>query len=243
MNDGDAIRIPYERTRDLLAALEALPDGILDLDGERERIRWRHDDGARLDVALPWTFPPLGAPPTLHAYLNGVLDFPPATLVLLIQAGHAALGLSEAGELLEHKVIRKYMTRRKQGKAQITHLKTKGKSRLGSRIRLQQSVEFVEEINRRGGEWIEDHPVERILVSCSETLWGLLFQSRVPAPFERRDPRLRFLPVHVHTPNMAELERIIALSLDGEVRVSGSLPDDIRHRFPELSPGRPRSPR
>ena len=56
--------------------------------------------------------------------------------VLLIQAGACALGLWRDEELLEHKAFKAYVVRGR-GRAQPTHLKTRGKSRYGSRLRLQ----------------------------------------------------------------------------------------------------------
>ena len=55
----------------------------------------------------------------------------------LVRAGQASLGYFHQGKLLDHKVFRGYLVRQKQGKSQFKYLKTKGKSRAGSRIRLE----------------------------------------------------------------------------------------------------------
>ncbi|MEO1451203.1 MAG: hypothetical protein AAFV07_16855 [Bacteroidota bacterium] len=46
------------------------------------------------------------------------------------------------------------MKRHKRGKAQISYLNTRGKSKAGSRIRLANTVAFFEEINERLQDWI-----------------------------------------------------------------------------------------
>ena len=70
------------------------------------------------------------------SYLDHLPDSLGTHLVLLLQAGAAALGVFQQGELTHHKVIKKYVVRGR-GRAQPTHLKTRGKSRYGSLLRLQ----------------------------------------------------------------------------------------------------------
>ena len=132
-------------------------------------------------------------------------DLRPATekvnyVVLLIQSGNCALGYFEDGHNLDHKVFRSYMVRKKQGKSQVKYLKTKGKSRAGSRVRLGETVEFFENINGRLQDYFEDYNVNRIAISCSKTLIPYLYGSRVSTPFDKNDPRLYKIPKHVHTP-------------------------------------------
>jgi hypothetical protein len=121
-------------------------------------------------------------------------------VVLLIQAGNCAMGYFENGINLDHKVFRSYMVRKKQGKSQIKYLKTKGKSRAGSRVRLGEMVEFFENINERLQEYFGEHEVHRIAISCSKTLLPYLYQSKIPTPFAKNDPRLFKIPKHIHTP-------------------------------------------
>lgn len=135
----------------------------------------------------------------------GKQDLLPATdkvnyVVLLIQSGNCALGYFEDGHNLDHKVFRSYMVRKKQGKSQIKYLKTKGKSRAGSRVRLGETVEFFENINGRLQDYFEYYNVNRIAISCSKTLIPYLYSSKVATPFEKNDPRLYKIPRHVHTP-------------------------------------------
>ena len=121
-------------------------------------------------------------------------------IILLIQSGSCAIGYFENGINLDHKVFRAYMVRKKQGTSQIKYLKTKGKSRAGSRVRLAETVEFFENINERLQEYFAQHRIDRIALSCSKTLLPYLFASKVPPPFEKRDPRIYKIPKHIHTP-------------------------------------------
>jgi hypothetical protein len=169
---------------------------------------------------LPWCLPLLPATEDLKNYRDKPHSECPLNLIVLIQAGYASLGITSTGTFREHKVIQKYMVRKKQGKAQITYLNKKGKSRAGSRIRLAQTVEFFEEINERINHWTGQYDVNRILISCTERLWGMLYQSKIKPPFQKKDQRILRIPVNVHRPTFAELRRINYLSQQGEVSYS-----------------------
>lgn len=161
-------------------------------DPEKHRLVLLDDNGKewayfRLPITLP--APGIAAP---GAKINYV--------ILLIQSGNCALGYFENGICKNHKVFRSYMVRKKQGKSQIKYLKTKGKSRAGSRVRLGETVEFFENINGRLQEYFEDHEIHRIAISCSKTLIPYLYSSKVATPFDKHDPRLFKIPRHVHTP-------------------------------------------
>jgi len=150
---------------------------------------------------------PLVRAESLESYLPRLQPVPPPYLIVLIQAGHAALGYYERDELLKHKVVRKYMVRNKQGKAQITYLHRKGKSRAGSRIRLANTVAFFNEINACLGSW-PHASAARVLFSCSARMWGLLHGAKSPPPFAKDDPRLAKVPRSVRTPNFKELQAV-----------------------------------
>lgn len=121
-------------------------------------------------------------------------------IILLIQSGSCAVGYFENGVNLNHKVFRAYMVRMKQGKSQIKHLKTKGKSRAGSRVRLGETVEFFENINERLQEYFAQHQIHRIALSCSKILIPYLFNSKVPTPFDKKDERIYKIPKHINLP-------------------------------------------
>jgi hypothetical protein len=151
----------------------------------------------------------------------------PDIFILLIQAGNAALGVYSEGKFCEHKVIRKYMVRKKQGKAQINYLKTKGKSRLGSRIRLAKSVEFFEEINERISQWSKVYFPETILYSCTPTLWGMLFRSKIKASFLKDDMRLKKIPLDIDIPDYREMNNVIKYVRNGYLEISGDCPAEF----------------
>ncbi|QCR21551.1 hypothetical protein [Pontibacter sp. SGAir0037] len=143
-----------------------------------------------LHFRLPITFPPPGAPTA------GPVHY----VILLVQSGNCAMGYFEDGENLHHKVFRSYMVRKKQGKSQIKHLKTKGKSRAGSRVRLGETIEFFENINERLQVYFEEYEIHRIAISCSKILIPYLYNSKVATPFDKHDERLYKIPKHMHTP-------------------------------------------
>lgn len=121
-------------------------------------------------------------------------------VILLIQSGSCAVGYFEQGTNLDHKVFRAYMVRMKQGKSQIKYLKTKGKSRAGSRVRLSETAAFFENINERLQQYFAAHEIHRIAISCSKTLIPYLFNAKVATPFNKKDPRIFKIPKHIHTP-------------------------------------------
>lgn len=126
-------------------------------------------------------------------------------ILLMIRSGQASMGFFENGELLDHKVFRAYMVRQKQGKSQIKHLKTKGKSRAGSRVRLAETLEFFEAINSRLQSYFSEYRIDLIGLSCSTTLIPYLFRSKVKTPFPKDDQRLIKIPKHIDTPSYEAL--------------------------------------
>ncbi|GAB3226337.1 hypothetical protein J0A67_07590 [Algoriphagus aestuariicola] len=125
--------------------------------------------------------------------------------LVLIRAGQAAVGYFHQGALLDHKVLRAYMVRQKQGFSQIKHLKTKGKSRAGSRIRLAETQRFFEEINERLNSYAERFPMDFWGISCAKTMWPFYFDSSIPPPFSQKDQNLLELPMHISQASYEEL--------------------------------------
>lgn len=130
-----------------------------------------------------------------------MLDTKVTYVMVLVQSGSASIGVFKDEHCLEHKVYGSYMVRKKQGKSQIKHLKTKGKSRAGSRVRLASTLEFFENINTRLQGHFNQHEFDRITMSCSKILIPYLFNSKVPTPFDKRDERIYRIPKHLHQPN------------------------------------------
>ncbi len=144
-------------------------------------------------------------------------------VLFLIRAGIAAVGYFENGNNLSHHVFRAYMVRKKQGKSQIKYLKTKGKSRAGSRVRLGESEQFFREINEKVSAYLAHYPVDRIGYSCSKTLWPFLFTAG--SGIQKDDPRLCKIPKHVQHPTYQVLletnERLLSATLDFEPEQAG----------------------
>src|SRR5688500_9426516 len=163
-------------------------------DPEKHRILLLDETGEescilRLPISLPAPVKDLSFPERSMHYV-----------ILLVQSGSCAVGYFENGINLDHKVFRAYMVRKKRGVSQIKHLKTKGKSRAGSRVRLAETEEFFENINERLQEYFANYRIDRIALSCSKILIPYLFNSKIPAPFQKRDPRILKIPKHIHLP-------------------------------------------
>ena len=148
-------------------------------------------------------------PPTCELaedYLASLASTPGSHMVLLVQAGATAVGLWHGDTLVRHKVIKKYVTRGK-GKAQTTFLKTRGKSRYGSRLRLQNARIHLEETNQKMTDWFEEYGVpEQVFYSCPVRLWAEVFNAEPAPPFEK-DSAIK-IGVDVRVPNHEELLRV-----------------------------------
>lgn len=172
------------------------------------------------EFRLPLPMPVLSEEP--NAWKEEISDLDesiPNYALMLVQMGAASLGYFEEGEVYVHKTIKKYMKRHKRGKAQISYLKTRGKSKAGSRIRLANTVRFFEEINEKMQEWEEDYELERIIYSCSAQIWGLLFQSQSTPPFVKKDKRLIKVPMDVKVPSHEELLRVDEFIKQGRLMI------------------------
>lgn len=135
-------------------------------------------------------------------------DAPGRQIVLLVQAGATAIGVWQDDDLLAHKVITKYVVRGR-GRAQPTHLKTKGKSRAGSRLRLRNAQVQLVETNEKLCAYFAEHGAPRLVhYSVPVRIWPQLFRVDPEPPFGQRDVLLRRIPVHVHAPRFEELLRV-----------------------------------
>jgi hypothetical protein len=203
----------------LLDLFEEHGDWDWEMDAKKQLIVARDEELEKiLDFRLPLPYPSFTGD-DLEAYLNELPEEIPSYAMLLVQAGAAALGYFEGGEVVLHKTIKKYMKRRSQGKAQINYLNTRGKSKAGSRIRLANTVRFFEEINEYLQKWDSYEPPERLLYSCQPRLWGLLHQAKVPPPFSKKDPRLIKVPRDIAIPDHEELLKTNEFILKGWLQV------------------------
>ena len=184
-----------------------------------------------IEFTLPIIFPEIYQNEPLSDYLNKINLVPSNYFIILIQAGNCALGHFCNNRLMDHKVIKKYMVRKKQGKAQITYLKKKGKSRLGSRIRLANTTRFFIEINEVLSKWFTKSEVFKIFYSCTPYLWGLLFRVKVKTPFNKKDARIKKIPIDVKIPNFKELIYINKFILSGRLQIYDEKYADIVYRI------------
>lgn len=130
-------------------------------------------------------------------------------LYLSIESGYAAISVMEGEENVYHTTFGAYMTRKKQGFSQIKYLNKKGKSRAGSRVRLAATFEFFENINLTLTELLEEYEIDRLALNCNTTLIPYLYQSKVKCPFDKNDPRLYKIPLHIPQSNFTNLEAAI----------------------------------
>jgi hypothetical protein len=210
-----------EKVENLLA--RARIKGILGLyDSEKHTISLYNSAGnsfAKLRLPIHFATP--------HASLE-LRDY----CIILVQSGSAAIGYIQEGELLHHKVFKSYMVRMKQGTSQIKYLKTKGKSKAGSRVRLGNSKDFFENINERLQEWFETLPIDCIAFSCSKILLPFFFNSSTACPFYKHDERIYKIPRHIESPNLEELLAVQKYLQMGELQVDDD--DDCIEVIEEL---------
>jgi len=127
--------------------------------------------------------------------------------LVMIRAGIAVTGYFHNDVMLDHKVFRAYMVRQKQGKSQIKYLKTKGKSRAGSRLRLGESERFFQEINERLQAYDVLYPISMWGISCGKTLFPYFMGSETPPPFSKKQDTLLNIPFHIQQPDFETLKQ------------------------------------
>jgi len=137
-------------------------------------------------------------------------------LIIIIESGSAALAYCENDQIIEHKMVKAYMVRKKQGKSQIKHLKTKGKSKAGSRVRLANTEHFFEEIQEMITVWLNYLDIETIALSCSKTLSPYLFTDSFL--LDRKDKRILKIPRHIPEVNFENLLEVHQFLIAGELR-------------------------
>ncbi len=156
----------------------------------------------------------------IQTYFLKLQEAPPPYLILLIQAESASYAFCELGNIIEHKVNRAYTVRKKQGKSQEKHLRQKGKSRLGSRIRLQQSEKFYKAINQNLQKWEFIIPsAEYVFYHADVRVLHSFFEINQNCIIQKNDRRLSKLPFDVKRPNYDELNRINYLMNTGHLTI------------------------
>ncbi len=154
----------------------------------------------------PWVFPIPRDCRSVADYLDTLPTRPGRQLLVLMQAGAVALGLFEGGEQVATKCFRRYVVRGK-GRAQPTHLRAKGKSRYGSRLRLQNALRLFEETVEKLREWEQDHgPAATVFYNAPVRLWSSFLANRPAPPFEKGDSLVR-VPLDLSRPSADLLGR------------------------------------
>jgi len=147
-------------------------------------------------------------------YLAELDGGPRRQIILLLRAGVAALGYWRADALLQHKVVKKYVVRGR-GRAQPSYLRSKGKSRHGSRLRLRNARALLQEVNGRLEHWWRQEGPAEVFYSCGVRLWADLRQAPVAPPFAAGEALK--LPLDVRAPSHVELLRVRRLMSRGSV--------------------------
>lgn len=179
------------------------------LAGERDmpiNARGRCFETPYLRILPPLVFPIRAHCRTLAEYVASLPNEPGKQLLILMQAGAASIGYFEGGEVVTTKSFKRYVVRG-NGKAQPTHLMSKGKSRYGSRLRLQNAKRLLVETNEKLLDWnAEFGAPDQIYYSCPVRLWPSVFETKPAPPFSKQDPLIR-IPLDMPKPNTEVLLR------------------------------------
>ena len=143
------------------------------------------DHAARL--VLPFLLRPPHAHEPIETYRSRLsLQFRSYCIVLL-QAGAMAMGWWDEGLLVRHKAQKRYV----------------------SRLRLQNWLLLLADVNGRLVEWQEElGEPEQVFLAAGPRATAALWAQDPPPPFRREDARLRRIPAHVHVPDHEELLRV-----------------------------------
>jgi hypothetical protein len=205
------LKITSEQTIELIQSFVNKSDHSLSLEADSKKhafVGYQHFEKI-FELKLPLPFPKISNDEEIENYLNQITYPIQSYLIILIQSGYCALGFFKDNEIARHVALRTYMTRKKQGKNQLTYLNSGKKSGTsGGQLRYQNAIHFFEEINKKLNEWNEINSAEKILYSCPIKMLQHLFQSKVKCPFDKKDSRLHKIPFDVNVPNFEEMMRI-----------------------------------
>ncbi len=189
-----------------------------DLLTKKNKISFYNDQKLLFTLRPPLHYPHLTE--DIHEWL--MMDFLEEYVIVLTRSGIASLGLWSDDHFKYHKVFRSYMNRKKQGKSQITFLKTKGKSRAGSRVRLENAKiffgdisEYINKINP-----LHQSPIFYFVPIPSLSFWR---ESNTPPPKCFHHPESKRIPLNVKTPNFDELKRVNQILRKAEITITDPL--------------------
>jgi hypothetical protein len=203
---GPGGSFPWQDTREWLGAFAAALPGVrADAEG---RAFVAGGDGGGPRLVLPLLLPGARPGEVPTAYVGRLSVRIGRQCVLLLQAGAAAMGLWDEDELVRHRARRKYVVRG-HGKAQPKHLRTRGKSRYGARLRMQNWRALLVEVNATLQEWWDEIGApEQVFWSVPVRAWGELAVAGPSPPFDRGHAGSHRIPFHVHRPDFEELQRV-----------------------------------
>ncbi len=210
--------------------------GLDDLPEQLQAFAQRHADAVADRRGLTFVAgaarlrPPLLAPRVragepIASYLERFAEVRPGDaerhLILLLRAGAAAIGYWEGDELLDHKALSAYVVRG-NGKAQPTYLASRGKSRYGSRLRLQNWRRLLTTVSERLQRCVDQYGApERIFTGMPVRLVAELWSAEPVPPFASDDERVQRLPLHVFRPDFGELQRVRSWMATGALELPG----------------------
>lgn len=209
------MRFPLADAEEQLADFAAaFPRAFADADG---RSFAPSADAAAPRLRLPAVVEDARPGEGVAAYLARASLQPLRHEVVLLQYGAMAMGCWDGDALVRHKAEKRYVVRG-NGKAQVTHLQQKGKSRYGSRLRLQNWKLLLADVTERLVAWHEELPEpERMFLAMTPRAAVALWSAEPPPPFARDDARIRRVPRHVHVPDHAELLAVQRWLATGEL--------------------------
>jgi Bacteroidetes VLRF1 release factor len=181
----------------------------VECDSEKHKIIGSRNYEKIFELKLPLPFPITNDDESVESYLRRINGSFPPYMIVMIQADYCAAGYFENGEVVQHKALRTYMTRKKNGRNQLTYLSGGGRGGTsGGQLRLQNALHFFEDINETLNEWSKTTKPERIFYSCPIKMWQYLFNGKAKCFFDKKDTRLHKIPLDVGTPNFEEMMRV-----------------------------------
>ena len=169
-----------------------------------------HSNGVKaLELKFPILLSNLITAHKQESYLEVIKDVKYEYVVVLIRSDFCALSYFEKDTMIHQKTIRAYMSRRKQGKNELTHSESGKKNKTsGGQIRYRNALRFFEEINETLNDWQKNKRIDLIFYSCPIKMWQYVFNSKVRCFFDKKDKRLVKIPLDVNVPNLEELTRV-----------------------------------
>ena len=200
------VKIPY----DSQIVLDAMSKGdatlVMDNESATQVNVLDTEEQAETTVPLPKVIASIaGSDP------SGALPKSVGFLVVVVKSGQGAIYHMDSDTLMFSKVFRRYMVRKSQGKSQLKYLKTKGKSRLGSRIRLRETRLFFQELTGCIDHIMKDHGerIQKVFMACDPGTKGYWWSEFPPTRLPLKDSRMEKIPFHVDNPTEEIMDRVV----------------------------------